>query len=997
MANYYTYGSIPDAEETVYGPLSQRYAYGGEVGDTFLNESAEVYSPRSLAGMSPYDRAQLLDQYYQAPSPPPSSSGSSSAPTWYRWSDGTYNRNPESTGIRTPYSELPDQYKQIDSRRPSTTQPAAEGPSGLSSLPSQELPVTKPEISGLIPASEGPSGPGSLPSQELPVERPQIVTSVLPEEPPVGPPPLALLEEPQEPEPSVEMFMHPDGVKRPYPPEPEITGPVGALTPLPEEPIYGPSAEYNAPVSMPQTRDDQTATPYIPPGLEAAFLRMQGKSPEQLAAKEQATAETKTEREVLSNLLQNNQFDEAFKYAKDNNVQNLLIDPTELKTLRGPFSNDEMKSFFSAMPKDLMGEHEEREVKFTPDKALEQSLKVAQIPKEGIALGPLGELIGYPDVQRAFEPQELVKEMTLFDKLIRAAVYAGVAYAGGTALAGIGGAGGAGAAGAGGAGAGAGGGLSSISSAVKSVLAIPETIGIKIGEALGYNTLSTLQAKMIGNAVISGGVTGAKGGDLEDVLKSAAMAAGLTFVSDKVIKAVTEAVQNSGLLDSASKAGDALQSGVETIDDATASNITQSVVDKLDQINVITNTASTVADAATTLTSVAASQPSAKEPEVKVETKKDQIEAPPSVVKPPLSQETSVEEPTATKEEVKVETEKDQPTTPVVTEPTPKSPIDEAAPEKPEEEVKVETEREPETPPVVTTKPPLDEVKVETEREPKTPPVVTTKPPLDEVKVETEREPETPPVVTTKPPLDEVKVETKREPVVDDLIIPPITIPTTTPVDLPEPKINEPNPLKDLLDKYGSLENLLKLLGALGSAASGGGTSPTMPTLPTGGMGGALPKYTFTRKQLSPDIDYYTYGFRPEAKFFEDTMQLEKPVQPPLTEPPVLPPATLPDEDKVMATGGLTGYAKGGSNKSRYVAGPGSGRDDKIPALLSDGEYVIDAETLALLGDGSTKEGARRMDEFRANIRRHKGRALSRGRISPNAKSPSNYMGGGLT
>jgi hypothetical protein len=161
-------------------------------------------------------------------------------------------------------------------------------------------------------------------------------------------------------------------------------------------------------------------------------------------------------------------------------------------------------------------------------------------------------------------------------------------------------------------------------------------------------------------------------------------------------------------------------------------------------------------------------------------------------------------------------------------------------------------------------------------------------------------------------------------------------------------------------------------------------------------MGGALPKYTYARRQLSPDIDYFTYGTRPEAKFFEDSMQLEKPVQPGLPEPE-LPPARPPEEERVMAMGGLTGYAKGGSNESRYVAGPGSGREDKIPALLSDGEYVIDAETLALLGDGSTKEGARRMDKFRANIRQHKGRALSRGRISPNAKSPDKYMGGGLT
>ena len=185
------------------------------------------------------------------------------------------------------------------------------------------------------------------------------------------------------------------------------------------------------------------------------------------------------------------------------------------------------------------------------------------------------------------------------------------------------------------------------------------------------------------------------------------------------------------------------------------------------------------------------------------------------------------------------------------------------------------------------------------------------------------------------------------------------------------------------------METLLKLLGALGSAGSGG-KGATTPTAPTGGMGGALPKYTYTRQQLSPDIDYYTYGTRPEAKFFEQNLQLEKPTQ------PELPPAKTPEEDKPMAMGGLTGYAEGGSSESRYVDGPGSGRDDKIPALLSDGEYVIDAETLALLGDGSTKEGARRMDKFRAKIRQHKGRALSRGQISPDAKSPEKYMGGGL-
>jgi hypothetical protein len=193
--------------------------------------------------------------------------------------------------------------------------------------------------------------------------------------------------------------------------------------------------------------------------------------------------------------------------------------------------------------------------------------------------------------------------------------------------------------------------------------------------------------------------------------------------------------------------------------------------------------------------------------------------------------------------------------------------------------------------------------------------------------------------------------------------------------------------LKDLLGDYATPENILKLLGALGAGASSSGTTTKATgTGVTGGLGGALPKYEIKRTQLSPDIDYYTYGTRPEARFFEYAQKVVEPTQPPAKEP-----------ETGMATGGLTGYADGGSNRSRYMAGEGSGRDDKIPALLSDGEYVMDAETLALLGDGSTKEGARRMDQFRANIRKHKGRALSRGQISPNAKSPDKYMGGGLT
>lgn len=96
-----------------------------------------------------------------------------------------------------------------------------------------------------------------------------------------------------------------------------------------------------------------------------------------------------------------------------------------------------------------------------------------------------------------------------------------------------------------------------------------------------------------------------------------------------------------------------------------------------------------------------------------------------------------------------------------------------------------------------------------------------------------------------------------------------------------------------------------------------------------------------------------------------------------------------------MAAGGL--YAMGGGPLgavARLARGAGSGRDDTINARLSDGEYVMDAETVAMLGDGSTDAGARRLDAMRSQLRKHKGKTLAKGKFSPNAKSPLAYLKG---
>lgn len=78
--------------------------------------------------------------------------------------------------------------------------------------------------------------------------------------------------------------------------------------------------------------------------------------------------------------------------------------------------------------------------------------------------------------------------------------------------------------------------------------------------------------------------------------------------------------------------------------------------------------------------------------------------------------------------------------------------------------------------------------------------------------------------------------------------------------------------------------------------------------------------------------------------------------------------------------------------EEHLVMGPGGGQDDTIPARLSDGEFILDADVVAALGDGSTQEGARRLDKMREKIRAHK-RSASPKKIPPKAKSPEAYLG----
>ena len=666
--------------------------------------------------------------------------------------------------------------------------------------------------------------------------------------------------------------------------------------------------------------------------LKKAAEAMQAQAKSEIAAEEEKYLATLPQRRELSSLLKQNKFSEAFKYAADNGVTELITNPAELKNLRGSFTKDELGKFFSSMPDDLKplfappGLQDEK-FNFDPQKGVEYSV------------GQWRGETGFPLVSSAFMAKKdktvenLAKVAGLamltagFAPGLLGGAPAGGATAGGAAGAGTAGAGTAGAAGGTGA-------LSGLKSAYQTVAAIPGKIGGTFAKALGLPIESTIAKTAFGNSLISGATTAAKGGDIGDIIKSGLIAAGVTYGLDAAVNAV------KGMMPDISNAV-----GNEVSNAAAASNVpTSSALDALQEVVITAKKVSDFAGLGGAATG-AATAPSPKKSPLEEAAKPEDLEevtvtgkrvvTPPIVTKPPLQEVGKIE---TTKPEPKFEpaptvddlqeievTGKRVPLPPVAISPpvAPPSPIEtpfEPAPTVDDlQEIEVTGKRVP-IPPIAITPPPspietpfepaptvddLQEIEVTGKRVP-VPPIVVTPPPapletpfepaptvddLQEIKV-TGKRVELPPLAITQPtgPID---TAFEPAPTVDDLQEIEVTGKRTKPY-IPEPppivispsdilkdykptQVPEDSTLKNLLEKYGTLENFLKLLGSLGAGAAKG---PKMPTggLPTGGgMGGALPKYTYSRQQLSPDIDYYTYGTRPEARFFEQGLKLEQP------------------------------------------------------------------------------------------------------------------------
>ena len=86
-------------------------------------------------------------------------------------------------------------------------------------------------------------------------------------------------------------------------------------------------------------------------------------------------------------------------------------------------------------------------------------------------------------------------------------------------------------------------------------------------------------------------------------------------------------------------------------------------------------------------------------------------------------------------------------------------------------------------------------------------------------------------------------------------------------------------------------------------------------------------------------------------------------------------------------------FSEGGLNaiKHTYVTGKGDGTSDSIPAMLANGEFVIPADVVSGLGNGSNDAGAKVLDEFMKTIRQHKQSAGHDG-LPPDSKGALSYL-----
>ncbi len=161
------------------------------------------------------------------------------------------------------------------------------------------------------------------------------------------------------------------------------------------------------------------------------------------------------------------------------------------------------------------------------------------------------------------------------------------------------------------------------------------------------------------------------------------------------------------------------------------------------------------------------------------------------------------------------------------------------------------------------------------------------------------------------------------------------------------------------------------------------------------GFNGSLPKYTMHNTATPYTGDWYKYGYTPQTAQY-NAMPVRQYAHGGRVQGYAdggMPMAQNPLElKKIHDIGKVIGQSLKGGNRTPLglVSGEGDGQDDLVPAKLSVSEYIIPAEVVSQLGNGSSEAGGRVLDKFITEIREHK--TAKRGGFPHKAKNPLDYL-----
>lgn len=197
----------------------------------------------------------------------------------------------------------------------------------------------------------------------------------------------------------------------------------------------------------------------------------------------------------------------------------------------------------------------------------------------------------------------------------------------------------------------------------------------------------------------------------------------------------------------------------------------------------------------------------------------------------------------------------------------------------------------------------------------------------------------------------------------------------------------------DLL-KYGlPLANLAsRLFGGSGSSRVGG-----IRTLPSTTASRLPPSYRLTGVGGLPGSQTSDEFLKPTFLAKGQPVDLIPPMTPQLFNLPGTVQQSMPLEERPTQSFNVGGevhtpefYSPGGY-ASTHVDGDGDGTSDSVPAMLADGEFVIPADVVSGLGNGSNKAGAKVLNQFLSVVREDK-QSNDPEDLPPDSKGPLEYL-----